>query len=158
MVDLHRSDDPMEGVHHMNKYLSAPLFAAAVVAAAAAPAFAAASGTFSLSATGVQFNSGRYAWLPISGCSGATEGYDYSGGLKDSAADGNGVFVHAKVDGYGYAPRIYNSAGSGTTKPIAQFNVHASGDVCYHTSGRIEACQDRGLLFPDICTAKSFTR
>ena len=142
----------------MKKLLSASAFAGALLLAAAVPALAASSGTFSLGATGVQFNSGKYAWLAVSGCSGNAEGYNYSGSLKDTAADGNGVFVHAKVDGYGSAARIYHSGGSGTSRSLSQPNIHSNGSVCYHTSGRVEVCQDRGTLIPDICTSKSFTR
>ncbi|MEO6627982.1 MAG: hypothetical protein ABIP03_05375 [Aquihabitans sp.] len=80
------------------------------------------------------------------------------GDLKDTSADGNGVFVHAKVDGYGYTPRIYNSGGNGTSLAINRSNVHVTGDVCYHETGKIEVCQDRGTLFPDVCTSKSLAR
>jgi hypothetical protein len=142
----------------MKKFLSASVLGLALIAGVALPAFAASTGTFSISKTGVAFNTGKYSWLAIKGCSGDSEGFTYSGSLKDTAADGNAVFVHAKVDGYGYAPRIYNSSGSGSSKAIAQTNIHATGSVCYHTSGNVEACQDRGTLFPDICGSKSFTR
>lgn len=147
---------PDERHPHMKKVLSASIFAAvAVVLAACQPS---SSGTFQLSATGVQFNSGKYTWLAFAGCDGVAKGYDYSGSLKDTAADGNAVFVHAKVDGYGYAPRIYNSNGNGTSRSVSQSNIHASGSACYHESGRVQVCQDRGTLFPDVCTSEYFTR
>jgi hypothetical protein len=140
----------------MKKLLFAAACASiAIVLAACQPAK---SGTFSLSTTGVQFNSGAYTWLASPDCSGESEGFDYSGYLKDTAADGNAVFVQAKVDGYGWTPRIYQSGGSGTQKWIDRRNVHVSGDVCYHTTGKVEVCQDRGTLVPDLCTTKNLAR
>jgi len=116
------------------------------------------SGSFSLSATGVSFSTGQYVWQPAGGCPAVSAGFDYSGWLLDTAADGNSVFVHAKVDGYGYAPRTYNSDGNGSQLYVSESNIHASGQDCYHTSGRVEVCQDRGTLFADVCTSQYFTR
>jgi hypothetical protein len=136
------------------------LFAAAVasvgvVLAACQPTQ---SGTFQLSATGVAFQDGNYTWLASSGCGAPAEGFDYSGFLKDTAADGNGVFVQAKVDGYGWTPRIYHSGGGGTRRWIDRSNVHVDGDVCYHETGKVQVCQDRGTLFPDSCDTKHLAR
>ena len=135
--------------------LAAAVASVAIVLAACQPAQ---SGRFELNATGVALEGGRYTWLASSGCDHPAEGFDYSGYLKDTAADGNGVFVQAKVDGYGWTPRIYHSGGSGTRKWIDRRNVHVTGAVCYHETGRVQVCQDRGTLFPDICRTKDLAR
>lgn len=135
--------------------LAAVALSVVVVLAACVPEK---TGAFELSRTGVEFNDGAYRWLASPGCGGESEGFDYSGSLKDTAADGNGVFVHAKVDGYGYTPRITHSGGKGTSRWVSQGNVHVTGDVCWHETGKVQACQDRGTAFPDLCDAKDLAR
>lgn len=142
----------------MKKYVGPGAFAAAMMIGSALPAFAASSGSFSLSASGVAFERASYDWVPVGSCGGASEGFNCGGTLRDTQADGDGVFVHAAVDGYGWAPKIYNSSGAGRVRSIRQTNIHATGDVCYHTSGRVEVCRDRNAPWPDRCDVKSFRR
>jgi hypothetical protein len=125
----------------------------------AAPVFAATSGTFTLGTTGVAFNSGTYQYGVRLSCGPSNpsgSGFTYSGYLKDTSKDGNAVFVHAKVYSYGYAARVYNSDGNGTSKYVSQL-IKPPGD-CWADSARVEACQDRGSLFSDLCNDKAINR
>lgn len=120
-----------------------------VALAGSALAYLGSTGTFSLSTTGVAFNSAFYEFHNF-------ETYDflYGGYLRDTGCDGNGVFVHAKIEAYGYAPRLTHG-GCNTQSYKSQWIY--SNDITYASSGRVEACQDRGTLYTDLCNAKSFT-
>ena len=115
------------------------------------------TGTFWLENTGVRFNgpNGSNAdwklWANGNGpayqdCCG---GLQYQGYLRDIEPDGNNVFSHAKVAGYGYATKIYNNGGNGTKKWVDQYVWDPQATRV--DDGRIEACQDRGTLFSDLC-------
>ncbi len=141
----------------------------AVVALAAglvmvgAMAFAA-TGTFQLSATGVLFNGaggGDADWKLWADGNGPSYyphngGLQYYGYLRDKAADGNNVFVHAKVEGNGYATKIYNNDGNNSKLWVDQYVYAPDNEVA--GNGRIEACQDRGSLFSDLCDDRYVVR
>lgn len=76
-------------------------------------------------------------------------GFYYSGYLKDTAKDGNSVFVHGKVEGLGYGRKEYNKGGAGTSEFKDQLLYDP--DVLYVSRGLVQACQDRGTLFSDLC-------
>lgn len=107
-------------------------------------AFAATSGPVSLSTTGVRFT-GSYRFYPSSTNRG---GMGYPGSICDTAADGNPVRVHAKVAGYGYGSSTWERRGSGTCTAENRYAYDPAAQ--YVTTGKIEACQDRGVL-PDLC-------
>ena len=59
--------------------------------------------------------------------------------------------MQAQVEGYGYGGRVYDRAGNGT---CAYENYYVyDPSATYVDGGKIQACQDRGTLFPDICKA-----
>lgn len=118
----------------------------AVLVAGATSAVAAASGTFTLGTTGVTFTSASYNFYV--GQSNGTD-FGYRGNLNDTASDGNNVFVHGKVAGYGYGPRLYSPGYK-----EQYLNDPAATAV---NSAAVQACQDRGV-FSDLCSAKTFYR
>jgi len=118
--------------------------------AAAAVAVSTGGGEQDLSTTGVSFKPGYYYFNAPSVSQGAFEIY---GDLNDTAADGNAVFVHAKVEGYSYGTRVYNSGGAGTSKYVDRY--YYAPDETYVTSGQYQACQDRGTLYSDLCATSS---
>lgn len=128
----------------------------------AASANAAGSGSIpTLSTTGASFTSGSWSfdpWPCNSSCYGGTiSGFNYSGYLNDTLSDGNSPYVQAKTDGYGYATRIYNKNGSGTSLWAAQKIYDTNGDPA--GSAQVQVCRDRGILFPDNCvTSATFLR
>lgn len=124
-----------------------------ILAASAVGAFAAVDGNFSLGTTGVTFTSGYYKFK-----NGGSDDIDfyYSGYLKDTQADGNNVFVHGKVAGYGYGTKLYNNGGSGTVQFKSQnLNDPAASRV---DTARVEACQDRGTFVSDLCDDQGFSQ
>ena len=113
-------------------------------------AFAASSGTYpNLVTTGATL--AKISWSFDRNAPSA--GFNYSGNLKDTLADGNAPFVHAKTDGYDYATRIYNNKGAGTSLSVSQKVYDANGDPAQ--SAVIEVCRDRGTLYPDNCATSS---
>lgn len=137
----------------LRKGLATLAVAGVMVVAASSGAYAARTGSFSLKTTGVTFASGTFEFL--------NNGYDpedfkYAGNLKDTAADGNAVFVHGKVDSYPYEAKLYNSGGNGTTLYKSQF-LDAWGETRVATA-RVQACQDRGTLISDLCSDKLITQ
>lgn len=126
------------------------LTAASLVAmAGSALAYAGSSGGFQLGTTGVQFQNGYYTFLNYE----ANDFY-YQGDLKDTARDGNSVFVHAKIDAYGYSQRLYVTCGSGCSVFKSQYLN--SYDITKASNARVEACQDRGTLYSDLCDSAYF--
>ena len=124
-----------------------------IVAAGAAGALAAEDGNFSLGTTGVTFTSGYYKFK-----NGGSNDIDfhYSGYLKDTQADGNNVFVHGKVAGYGYGTKMYNNGGSGSVQFKSQYlNDPAASRV---DTARVQACQDRGTLISNLCDDQGFSQ
>jgi hypothetical protein len=120
-----------------------------VAAATSAVAYTKASGTFSQSTTGVQFQSASYKFL-------VNETYDfyYTGYLKDTAADGHSVFVHGKIDGYGYGPSLYHSGGYNTGATKSQYLYTSSTNQVGYA--KVESCTDRGTLYADYCDSDSW--
>lgn len=72
--------------------------------------------------------------------------------MKDTKADGDTVFIHAKVDGYGYASKIKNTRGPDRSIPVSQ-KVVGGGDPA--GTGKVEICRDRGSLVPDNCESRT---
>lgn len=111
----------------------------------------------SLSTTGASFTGGTYSfdpWPCTSACgSGKFSGMNYSGTLKDTnASDGNQVFVHAKVDAYGWSAATYTGSSLSVSRKV-------TGGADPSMSGQIEICRDRGALLPNNCVASpKFTR
>ncbi len=119
------------------------LCGAAVASAATVPTR---TGASNLSTTGVSFT-GHYSFH--------SPGYDhggmgYPGKICDTSADGNPVRVHAKVEGYGYGSSTWERRGNGNCTTEDQYVYDPA--ALYVTQGKIEACQDRGVL-PDLCKA-----
>ncbi len=128
------------------------VLATAILAVAALPA--AAKTTSNLSTTGASLTGINYAfdpWPCTSACVGGHwSAMDYSATVKDTnAGDGNDVFVHAKVDAYGYAAREYTSSAA-RSRSISQSIVGGADPA---QSGQIQVCRDRGTLLPDNCAA-----
>lgn len=112
-----------------------------------------------LSTTGAQLTSGRWSfdpWPCTSACHSGISGFNYSGTLKDTSADGNNPFVHAKPDAYGYATRIYNYGGNGTQTAVSQKVWDTNGDPA--TTAQVQVCRDRGTLLPDNCVTSAVFR
>jgi len=102
------------------------------------------SGSFStISTTGVSFTSGYYAFA-----NNTSYDFRYSGNLNDTASDGNNVFVHGKVAGYGYGPRLYGAGYKSQylDDPAANFVSTAN----------VQVCVDRGTLYADRCASRNF--
>lgn len=102
-------------------------------------------GAVSLSTTGVSFV-GRYGFYPEGTNHG---GMAYPGKICDTSADGNPVFVHARVEGYGYGISTYERRGN-TYCTVENAYVY-DRDTPYVNSGQIQACQDRGI-WSDLCS------
>lgn len=124
------------------------LAAAVMIVGIGTSAFAASTG--SLSTTGASFTGITYSfdpWPCNSTCqNGTISGMNYYGTLKDtSASDGNSVFVHAKIDAYGYAARVYTSSSLAVGQKVYVSDPPATGSV--------QLCRDRGTLYPDNCTS-----
>jgi hypothetical protein len=132
------------------KIIKTLVLSAALGVTASGAAIAITSGTIApMSTTGASMNNIAWsfdAWPCGNGC---ISGFNYSGYLTDSLNDGNAVFVHAQTDGYGYAARIYNSTGNGTTKYVSQKVLDTNSDPAQHAT--IQVCRDRGTLYPDNC-------
>lgn len=101
------------------------------------------SGTFTLETTGVRFGNGEFAFYRYE-----SKDFSYYGYLNDTAADGNGVFVHGKVAGYGYGPRLYSEGWKSQWLDDGAANMVSTANV--------EACVDRGTLYPDRCVERNF--
>lgn len=102
------------------------------------------SGSFStISTTGVSFTGGYYAFAD-------NNTYDFrdSGTLNDTATDGNNVFVHGKVAGYGYGTRLYSPGYKSQ-----YLNDPAATRV---STANVQACQYRGTAFSDLCSSRNF--
>ncbi len=97
----------------------------------------------------MQFQSASYKFLNY-------ETYDfyYTGYLKDTSSDGNSVFVHGKIEGYGYAPKYYVTSGNGTGATKSAYVY--SNSITVAQNARVEACQDRGTLYSDLCASQYF--
>jgi hypothetical protein len=111
-------------------------------------AIAADSGSMTpLSTTGVRYDGGSYRFYYNE----PSRDFAVTGNLADTAADGNSVFVQARVAGYSYGGRQYNTSGSGSVvyrrverdDPAANFVSYAD----------VQACVDRGSAFPDVCVS-----
>lgn len=72
----------------------------------------------------------------------------YSGTLNDTARDGNNVFVHGKVAGYGYGPRLYSPGFK-----EQRLDDPAATRV---STANVQACQDRGTAFSDLCSSNFY--
>jgi len=102
------------------------------------------SGSFpTISTTGVSFTGGYYAFAD-------NTWYDfyYSGTLNDTASDGNNVFVHGKVAGYGYGPRLYS--------PGFKSQYLDDSSATRVSTANVQACQDRGTFVSDLCSSRNF--
>ncbi|GAA4841378.1 hypothetical protein GCM10023221_19130 [Luteimicrobium xylanilyticum] len=120
---------------------------AACLAVGTVVAVAATSHPLTLSTTGVKF-SGSYVFY----ASGTNDGgLGYPGNICDTSADGNSVFVHAKVEGYGYGSKTYDKKGNSSCQSENMYS-YAPGDL-YVNYGWVQACQDRGTLVSDLCKA-----
>lgn len=102
------------------------------------------SGSFpTISTTGVSFTGGYYAFADRT-----TYDFRYSGTLNDTAADGHNVFVHGRVAGYGYGSRLYSPGAKSQ-----YLNDPAATRV---STANVQACVDRGTLYPDRCSSRDF--
>ena len=130
--------------------------AASAVVAGLAPAALASTnvGPVELSATGVTFG-GFYGFYEAGAVTHG--GFSYNGGLCDTAQDGNGVFVHGKVEGYAYGTKYRNSGGVGTCKDVAS-PIMWDPQATFTYTGRVQTCQDRGTWIPDLCDAETYYR
>ena len=140
----------------------ASLLAFVLLGVGATSAYAAGSGTIpTLSTTGASFTSGSWSfdpWPCNSSCYGGTiSGFNYSGSLDDTLSDGNSPYIQAQTDGYGYATRIYNKNGSGTSLWVGQKVYDSNGDPA--GTAHVQLCRDRGTFFSDNCvTSTAFLR
>ena len=130
----------------IKRFSLATLLALTAALAISAIVSAATSGQVSLRATGVRFD-GRYNFFPSSANHG---GMGYPGFICDTSTDGNPVRVHAKVEGYGYGPSTWERRGNGNCAAENKYVYDPA--ALYVLTGKIEACQDRGIL-PDVCRA-----
>lgn len=126
-----------------------------------APALATSGSIPTLSTTGASFTSGAWRFDPFpcdSSCAnGTASGFNYNGFLNDTSADGNAPFVHAKTDAFGYATRVYNHNGNGSSVFVSQKVWNGDGDPA--ASAVVQVCRDRGTLLPDNCkTSNTFFR
>jgi hypothetical protein len=142
----------------VRRWVSPVILAGGLLVATAGTALAASSGAIpTISAEGVRFARGSYRfdpWPCTSACYlGKYSGFNYYGELNDLENDGHDVFVHAKVDGYGYSTRIYRKIGVGVSL-VSQKVYDTNGDPSQR--GMVEACTDRGTLIPDSCQAKGW--
>ncbi|MFN8075533.1 MAG: hypothetical protein U0Q15_08955 [Kineosporiaceae bacterium] len=118
-------------------------------------AWAAMSGSIpNFSTNGAAFSGGTYRfdpWPCTSACyQGTWSGWHYSGKLADTKDDGHTIFMHGKVDGYGWGPNISWRGGANTSTPVSQWLIGGADPV---QTGQLEICVNRGVL-PDYC-AKS---
>lgn len=128
---------------------------AGALVAFAAPAIAASSGTFAspMGPSGAKFINGSWSfdpWPCNSSCvSGTWSAFNYSGYLKDNAADGDWVYTRGKVDGYDWAggTSAENHGGYPTQKWVSQA-VYGADPA---QQGKIQVCQHRDGLIPNIC-------
>lgn len=105
-----------------------------------------------LSNTGVAFDGGNYRFYYNECC----RDFAATGNLRDTARDGNAVFVHARVAGYAYSGRVCNRAGAGMYlyTRLERDDYQAT----YVNTADVQACQDRGTLAADICAQARLTR
>ncbi|WP_377325984.1 hypothetical protein ACFJIY_12525 [Pimelobacter simplex] len=129
---------------------------AAFLMAAAAPALAASmSGSFTSSwgPTGARFDNGtwRFAPWPCNGsaqCVSGHSGWNYSGYLRDTAAEGDWVYTQGRIDGYGWASKFeYHGgvAGGGTTAAQKIYSADPAQE------GRMQVCRNRDGVLPNDC-------
>lgn len=142
------------------RWASAAILAGTLVVAATGTAMAASSGKIKpMAADGVAFADGTYQfdpWPCTSACDqGKFSGFNYYGTLHDMKADKHDVFVHAKVDGYGYAARIYLKGGPGHSS-VSQRVLDVNGDPS--TRAMVEVCTDKGTFGPDSCDRRGWFR
>jgi hypothetical protein len=130
--------------------VSAAIAVAGIAGIAGGAAMAATSGTIpTLSANGSSFTSGSYFF--DANTAHPVAGFNYSGYLRDTKADGNGTKVHAKVDGYGYAPAQYNNDGAGSAQWVSQKITGADPAQ----AGMVQECTVISLA-PDSCASSSW--
>jgi hypothetical protein len=124
----------------------------------AVPAWAAGSGGFgTLAPTGASFTNGQWSfdpWPCNSSCvAGEYSGWNYSGTLKDTAADGDYVYTQGKTDGYDWAiPRDEYHGGVGSVF-VSQDITDPDGDPA--EQGQLQVCRERNNL-PDDCVHSSW--
>jgi hypothetical protein len=128
-----------------------------MIAGTAAGAWAAMSGGIqAVNFQGHSFTSGSWSfdpWPCNASCQGGRwSGWNYSGTLGDTAADGHDVFVQGKIDGYDYSTRIYYKGGAGHSGPAAQ--KLCAGDPA--SQAYLQVCTDRGTLLPDNCSGRGW--
>ena len=109
---------------------------------------------FSGSTTGASFSG---SWISHTKKSmGGDGGWERKGTLTDTnCGDGNNVFDEAHIDGYGWSQRFYGvQCGN---KYLDNTFLPGAGDLMY-THAYWHVCRDRGILYPDNCSAiKTFT-
>lgn len=101
-----------------------------------------------IAATGVEFSGGSYRFYYNECC----RDFATTGNLMDTQTDGNRVFVQARVAGYSYGGRTYT--GSIEYKRVERDDPAAN----FVNTADVQACQDRGTAFPDICDTERLTR
>ena len=105
------------------------------------------------SPTEVSFTSGAYrfgSWPCASACvSGKFSAFRIKGSLKDTADDGNNVFLEVGHYSYSWAAKIWNKNESGG-KAVAADTGSYTGDPAQ--IGKLRVCCNRGLFFPNNCT------
>jgi len=143
-------------ISHLTKRGGALLSGALILGIGVAiPAWASTgSGTFAtIAPTGASFTNGQWwfdPWPCNSSCvSGTYSGWNYSGTLADTAADGDYVYTQGKTDGYDWAtPRVEFHGGAGNSTFVSQDIYDPNGDPA--TQGQLQVCRQRNN-FPDDC-------
>jgi len=120
---------------------------AAIILGSATGALAASGPFGNLSASGVAFVNNYVTFHPSSVARG---GMEYTGTLQDTASDGHNVFVHGKVEGYGYGPRLYSPG-------YKDQNLY-DPSATYVNTGSVQACTDRGTFGADSCASTGTLR
>lgn len=116
--------------------------AAAIVLGSGAGAMAASGSFGNLYTNGASFVNNYVYWYPKGTAHG---GMRYSGTLKDTKTyDGYNVFVHGKVEGYSYGPRLYG--------PGYKSQTLYDPSATYVSRGWVQVCTDRGTALWDYCT------
>jgi hypothetical protein len=148
------------------RWVMAAVLGAAGVAGFAAPALATTTRFGPLSTTAVRFDNSsgsggdaaNVAWHAAgTACSGVNCGpMEYWGYLHDTKADGDGVYVQAKVEGFGWSSAHWNSSGNGHSV-WEDWNNYASGDsVVSH--GWVQACVDDSIISDTCSVSGQLTR
>lgn len=124
----------------------------AVATVGTTAAVAAMSGSIpTMSTTGASFTGGSYQfdpWPCNSACyQGKFSGFNWYGTLNDTKADGDGVKIQGKVDGYGYGP-AFSSTGYHSQKLY-----DSNGDPS--TQGQLQVCRVI-TAYPDNCASSAW--